>query len=142
MDDSSESDAQNTEDILLQHVILSRCLPQEESDFIENGKTLMNRMIENVEALSDWIPSKTVDMFKRLKRISVECSKSAVAEEIAGLQPGDTFAMFIRRQHCVIMVHMLSKSNPLMPCTIVAIFPSTLHPREIYSHDGDIEVCF
>ncbi|XP_055297736.1 uncharacterized protein LOC129566134 [Sitodiplosis mosellana] len=142
MDENTESDASNSEDKLLHHVILSRWLPQENPYHLEDGETLMKRMIENVENLAEWIPSKTVELFERLKRINLECTESVISEEIASLKPGDTFAMFVRRQNCVIMIHVLTDAKlngELSPNTIVATFPGRLHSREIYEHDSDIE---
>lgn len=56
---------------------------------------------------------------------------------------GDTFAMFVRRQNCVILVHMsqdgmvdAEKSQNV----IVATFPANLHPGEIYKYDSDLQV--
>lgn len=59
---------------------------------------------------------------------------------------GDTFAMFIRRQNCAIMIHVpangLININDEPENVIVATFPGSLHPRDIKEHLNDIEVNF
>lgn len=56
---------------------------------------------------------------------------------------GDTFAMYVRRQNCAVMIHVPANEMVSVDETknvIVSTFPGNLHPREIYRHIGDIEV--
>lgn len=145
MDAGIESDPQETQDNLLKHVILSRYLPQENKNFMEIGVELMKQMIENVDNLAEWIPSETVELFERLKRVSLECTKSVVSEEIDTLEPGDTFAMFVRCQNCVIMIHVLPDADlddEQTPNVIVATYPGHFRSSETYNCDSDLEVTF
>lgn len=138
-------DPQETQDILLKHVILSRHLPQEKTRITDVGVELMNRMIENVENWAECLPMKTVELFRRIKRVSLECTKEIISEEIDDLQAGDTFAMYVRRQNCVILIHALPDADLIdehTPNIIVATFPGSLHPSEVYAHESDVEVCF
>lgn len=62
------------------------------------------------------------------------------------LMTGDTFAMYIHRQQCTIMIYV--PANDLINSTeepedaIVATFPGSLHPRDIYEHESDLEVIY
>lgn len=130
-------------DSILTHVILSRFLPQEKERFTDTGTALMNLMIENVENLDEWLPTKTVELFDRMKRVNGECTKKVVSEEIEDLESGDTFAMYVRRQNCVIMIHALADADLTdehTPNVIVATFPGSLHPNDVYKFESDIEV--
>lgn len=128
---------------ILDHVILPRVLPQRKSSYTHE-QTLVDQMVENVENLSEFLPQKTVNMMKYLKRINHECTPPIILELINGLCPGDTFSMFVRNQNTAIIFHA-PKSTGLNDTgkpdnIIVATFPGCLHPRTIYEHDSDIEV--
>lgn len=126
---------------LLQHVILPRELPQEKSSHLYTTEfDLMNQMVKNVENLAGWIPSKTVQMFRRLRSIHAECTPENISLAISSLEPGDTFAMFIRPQFCAIMIHVPANERPDVQNVIVASVTGSLHPKEIYQHDSDIKV--
>ncbi|XP_031632913.1 uncharacterized protein LOC116346822 [Contarinia nasturtii] len=139
---SKNNVSQEIQDILLDHVLFSRFLPQEKPRYIYE-EMLMVKMIENVESLSKYLmPTKTVEMLQRLKRVHFECTPNVISEEINDLEPGDTFAMYVRRQNCAIMIHV--PANELISIeetrnVIVATFPGNLYRREIYEHDSDIE---
>lgn len=138
------TDSPESQDILLDHVLFSRVLPQEKPRQIYE-QMLMIKMVENVENHSKWMPTKTVEMLQRLKKVHLECTPSVISEEINIMEPGDTFAMYVRRQNCAIMIHMPANelvSNEEIRNVIVATFPGNLHPREIYKHDSDLEVRF
>lgn len=128
-------------DELLEHIILPRILPQEKSSKLyETEHELMSTMVKNVECMANVIPSKTVEFFQRLHRVHMICSKENISREINSLNPGDTFALFVRLQHTAIMIHVPSneKINDVKN-VIVSTIP-TLHPGEIYKHDSDYEV--
>lgn len=82
-----KNDSHKMMDILLDHVLFPRVLPQEKSKPIHELELLM-KMIENVENLSKWLPLKTVEMLQRLKRIHIECTPAVIWEEINDLKPG------------------------------------------------------
>lgn len=133
-----------TQNILLNHVVLPRVLPQEKARFIHE-QAIINLMVENVENLSDWLPEKTVEMMDRLKRVTREYTRTVVSEIINELEPGDSFSMFIRRQNCTIMFYIPpteENSTEEPQNIIVATFIGTLHPKEIFKHESDIEVRF
>lgn len=142
MDEDAESDSQEIRDNLLNHIILPRVLPQDKPErFIE--LKLMTHMIENVEDLANCLPEKTVELFRRLKRVHHECSPIVISEEIKSLRPGDTFAMFVRRQNTVFMIYMLPNediNNRSAQNVILSTFPATLHPNQIYATESDIKV--
>lgn len=83
----NKTDSQKTMDLLLDHVLFPRVLPQEKAKRVHELELLM-KLIENVENLSKWLPSKTVKMLQRLKRVQIECTPAAISEEINDLQPG------------------------------------------------------
>lgn len=133
-----------TQNMLLNHVLLPRVLPQEKVRFIHE-QTLIIQLIENVENVSEWLPEKTVEMMDRLKRVTRECTRTVVSEIINDLEPGDTFSMFVRRQNCTIMFYIPpTEENSIgePQNIIVATYMGTLHPNEIFKHESDIEVSF
>lgn len=87
MADDTEADTLRSRDILMDHVIFARVLSEEKTRY-NYQEMLMIKMVENVENLSDWLPSKTVEMLQRLKRVHLECTKSEVADEINDLEAG------------------------------------------------------
>lgn len=131
-----------THDILLNHVVLPRVLPQEKSRFIHE-QALVVQFIENVENVSEWLPEKTVEMMDRLKRVTREHTRDVITEIINELEPGDSFSMFVRRQNCAIMFHIPATEEANAPDLlniVVGTFLGTLHPREIFNHENKIEV--
>lgn len=123
---------------LLKHVLLPRVLPQEKSANLHGDEmNLMSVMVDNVERMAEYLPKNTVGMFQRLRRIQQMRTGECIANEIKALQPGETFAMFVRRQNCAFMVHKTATGKDV----IVATFPGNLHPKEVYGHRSDIEVC-
>lgn len=129
---------------LLYHVLLPRYLPQEKpKNFHGIELQLLTQMVDNVVDLSEFIPSKTVGLLKSLKKIQFDCNAEVVAAEVNALRPGDTFAMFVRRQNCGFMIYALPEEriDAEHPTdVIVATFPGNLHPNEVYNHASDIEV--
>lgn len=131
------------QNILLHHAVLSRTMPQEEAQFPEDGLMLMEKMIETIKNLAESIPTKTVELFERLGRVNHDLTEDVVSDEIADLKPGDSFAMFIRQQYSVFMVHVLRDADlddEQAHHVVVATFPTSLHPRHVYEHDSDLEV--
>lgn len=97
------------------------------------------RMVQNVENLAEYIPASTMKMCRSLSKVHRNRTSVIVSQEIKGLQPGDTFAMFIRRQNCGIMIHM--QSNPQTESKVtVATFPGKLRASSVYGHASDSEV--
>lgn len=139
---------QQKHDMLLQHVILPRFLPQKKSSHLHSTELqLMIEMVLNVVNLSGKIPKQTVELFKSFWKIHKELipNPSTVSAQINALQPGHTFAMFVRRQNCMFVVHApptadVKSANTAPQEVIVATFPGNLHPDEVYNVDSDIEV--
>lgn len=134
--DTAEINKEN----LLNHIILPRYilqerLPDHESEELE----LLKRMAEEVEKLNDHIPANTLKMIRSLAKVHSNPTPNAntIKEEINGLQPGETFAMFVRRQNCAIIIHMPPNDSNNV---IVATFIGKVHPKEIYEHSSDLEV--
>lgn len=101
----------------------------------------MREMVANVIGLSGKIPDQTVKLFQSLRTIHDESIPSAgtIRTEINALRPGYSFAMFVRRQNCMFIIHAPTK-NGVPNDVIVATFPGNLHPNEVYQSDSDIEV--
>lgn len=81
----------------------------------------------------------------RLKRATHEHTCTVISEILNKLEPGDSFAMFIRRQNCVIMFHisLTETGNTGDPLSIiVGRFIGTLHPRELFDQENEIESYF
>lgn len=138
---------QRKQDMLLQHVILPRYLPQKKSiHFHPTELQLMNEMVQNVVNFSGKIPSQTVKLFANLWETHNESipNPTTVTTQINALQSGHSFAMFVRRQNCMFVVHAPANhenaANTAPQKVIVATFPGNLHPDEVYNHDSDIEV--
>lgn len=133
--------SEHNEDVLLHHVILPRVLPQKKTPRLyETEFNLMKIMVTNVKNLAQYIPSKTVELFERLHRVHMMCTKENISEEIKALQPGDTFAMFVRLQHTGLMIHVPSTENVNNVQNVIVSTIPNLHPVEIYSHESDFEV--
>lgn len=129
------------EDVLLDHVILPRVLPQTKTpNLYETEFDLMKKMVENVENLSNFIPTKTVEMFQRLKRVHEMRTKEDISKEINALCPGDTFAMFVRFQHTGFMIHVPSTEAINNVRNVVVSTIPNLHPDQVYESNGDFEV--
>lgn len=140
----STANEQKKHEALMNHVILPRYLPQNKSTDLHGEElALLSSMVNNIERLKKWIPTNTVKMFESLNRVHRTRMSSVVSKEIRDLTPGKTFAMFVRRQNCAIMIHMptsgdinSNQSNRV----IVSTFPGNLHPKYIYAVESDIEV--
>lgn len=138
---SVDMNYQHDEDEQLHHVLLPRVLPSEKGNLYKTEFILMNQMVNNVESLTDFLPSQTVKLFQSIRRIHTERSPTLISNEIRALKPGDTFAMFVRFQHNTIMIHVPPNENAEnIQNAIVATIPGALHPNEIYKHESDMEV--
>lgn len=130
--------------ILLNHVLFPRVLPQRKTRFNDEQAIVM-QFLENVKNAQEWLPMKTVEMMERLKRVTLECTRTVVSDIINELGAGDSFSMFIRRQNCTIMFHIPSNEGSYveeLQNIIVATFMGNLHPNEIFEYESDIEVSF
>ena len=129
------------DDELLHHVILPRVLPQQKSPRLyKTEMDLLMKMVQNVENLKEFLPAKTVEFFQRLHRVHAICTKENISREISALQPGDTFAMFVRLQHTALMIHVPLNEQINNVQNVIVSTLSNLHPDEIYKHDSDFEV--
>lgn len=134
------------QNILLNHIILPQFLPATTSPrFHQTELKLFDEMFNTVMDLSHSIPKETVALFKSMHKIHHKLTPANVSREINALQPGDTFAMFVRRQNCAFIVHVPAGDavvNGKPQNAIVATFPGRLHPNEVYKAESDIEVNF
>lgn len=123
---------------MLNHVFWPRVLPQKRAPNIYTIEMdMLRNMMKSLENLVEWIPEKTLELFQGLQRFHTECTPQNVSNAINSLKPGDTFAMFISRQRCAIMIHVPPNEAENV---IVASIPGSLYPSEVYSHDSDVEV--
>lgn len=130
------------DDMLMDHVLLPRVLSQKSPEKLFNTEVyIINQMTRIAD---DWatkgLPPKSAELLQMLMTFHIECNPKNISENINNLQPGDNFAMFVREQHCAILFHVPSKENA--DDIIVAVFPGSLDPSEIYiiSQDSGIEV--
>lgn len=139
----------NLENDLLDHVLLPRLLPQTKRNNLHDLELdLLSRMAELVEVQDEWIPAPTVKMFENLYHVQAECQPETIFEQINDLKPGGTFALFVKGQNCVFVVYMpLTDDNDQpepddLTTVIVATFPGSMDPKDIYKNFGDFEVSF
>lgn len=118
---------------------LNRYLPPEKPGYVKQLK-LMNAFIQNVSDIPAVIPAKTMDLFMQFERIHlntpVDNLKAELAKEIRSLQAGKTFAMFVRRQNCTLLIHKKAHG------VILATFRGDMKSSDVYSYESDIEVSF
>lgn len=135
MDEDVERDEN---EFILNHVILPRYLPPEKPGYVKQLK-LMNSIIQTVLD-TPTMPGKTIDLFKQIRRLHVDTTgenfSTVLKNEIQSLLPGETFAMFVRRQNCTLLIHQQRDS------AILATFRGDMRSSDVYSHDSDIEVNF
>lgn len=135
------SDHQILQENLFRHIILPRfLLPYRTPNFPLEELELLQRFAENVEQLADHVPPNTLKMIRSLAKVHLNLRPSAIKEEINGLQPGETFAMFVRFQNCAIIIHMLPNAPSDSNNIIVATFLGKVHPDEVYKNPSDLEV--
>lgn len=137
----------NLENDLLDHVLLPRLLPQTKGNNLHDLELdLLLRMVELVEVQDEWIPAPTVKMFQNLYLVQAECQPEMIFEQINDLKPGGTFALFVKGQNCVFVVHMPLTDDNEQPddltTVIVATFPGSMDPKDINKNFGDFEVSF
>lgn len=144
MDEEPEPNQLDYHSILLSHVVFPRVLPQQKPRYVHE-LDLITLMVENVVKLSKWIPPKTIELMETLKMVHVDGKPrpSIISDAIDSLSPGESFAMFVRRQNCMLIIYMpfnqISNIKE-MQNVIVATYPGNLHPSEIYKHNSDVEV--
>lgn len=92
---------------LLQNVVLPRVLTKKIlEDRNEQELILVKMMAGAVRNGHEWIPDKIVQNFNRFELIQHDRTPETVSDEIAALEPGDTFAILLREQKTVFMIHM------------------------------------
>ncbi|XP_055301272.1 uncharacterized protein LOC129567922 [Sitodiplosis mosellana] len=140
-DDDLDSDPNLEEDSLIHHVVLPRVLPNKTSENLhETELELIDQFVKIAKDFKEWIPPKTLELLLALQSYHHGCKPLTVWMDINKLGPGDNFAMFIRRQHCAIMIHVPPDEIPNdVQNVIVAAFPGRLHSSEIYHRESDIE---
>lgn len=138
----SSSNADAMLENLLNQIVLPRHLPQNRSpNFCAEELELLKRMVDNVESLSESVPANTLQMMRTLADVHFKPYPKTIKKNINDLQPGETFAMFVRAQNCALVIHMLSDAPADSENIVVATFPGKLHPREVYRGNlSDLEV--
>lgn len=133
-------DQRENDENLLNHIVLPRVLPDERGQNKFRDSNLLFHLNEAIDNLSSWIPSTTVHLFNSLIRTHENLTPETITGEINALQPGQTFTMFVQRQNTGFMIHMPYEQAKESKTVIVSTFPSSLHPKQIYEHLGDLEV--
>lgn len=129
---------QEKQELLMNHVVLPRFLPQQKSsNRYDEDLGLMWSMIAKVDQLAAHVPARTLKMFQSLHRVHRQPTAGTISTEIRALKPGETFAMFVRRQNCAVMIHMPPGQSDRV---IVSTFPGNLHPKVVYEANSDLEV--
>lgn len=132
---------QITHEHLLNHIILPRYIPQIRSPaFLMEEWELLKQMTETVEEFAINIPANTLKMIRSLAKVHLNLTPNVIRDEINKLQPGETFAMFVRLQNSAIIIHMLPDVPSDLNNVIIATFPGNLHPTEVYNNQSDLEV--
>lgn len=146
---------------LVTHIVLPRVMTKTIlNDPEKQHLLLIERMVDAIVS-SKLSPDTTVATFQRFKRVHNDSSAKNVSKEINNLQPGDTFAMLVRSQRCVFMIHRFEDVNDTNDKTddncetsdtadstnnsvsvTIATFPSNIDPKDIYSHSSDFQVNF
>lgn len=125
-------------EFFLNHVILPRYLPAEKPGYVKQLK-LMNAVIQTILD-TPHMPQETIKLFKQFKELhdtTAEDFKRVLKRQIGTLLPGETFAIFVRRQNCTLMVQKLQNNS-----VILATFRGDMRNSAVYSQDSDIEVSF
>lgn len=141
MDSDMEIDDKEDDCHLIHHVVLPRVLPKK----MYNTSTdldLMYKMVCNIKSLAKYIPAKTVDLFRKLIAVYADCTPEAISNTISNLDPGETFPMYVQEQGYALTIYVPTDEQVNnVQNVIVATFPGSLDPNEIYSHDSGLEVC-
>lgn len=135
-DDEVERDEH---EFCLNHVILPRFLPAKKPGFADQVK-LMNAMIDTI-LQTQHIPRKTIDFFRQFKRLHNattpnESFSRELRDQLQSLAAGETFAMFVRRQNCTLLVQKLRTGM------ILSTFRGDMKNCDVYGYESDIEVSF
>lgn len=127
---------ENIYEDLLYHIVLPRVLPQNKSINSERHElALLTRITNTIRGLDKWsISPETVRLFDSFEQIHLTRTPELISTKIMALQPGNSFAMFVRRQNCGFMIHMPIEENQTakIKTVIVSTFPGNVHPKNIY----------
>lgn len=135
------------EESVLNHVVLPRFIPSNASiDQIAQDESLLMQMCEIFRKNAQWMPLKTNRMLHTFANVyQANDDAQTIYNELNSLKPGDTFAMYVRRQNAVFLCYMLENvpnPNELDETTpiVVATFPAQVSLKEVYAHPLDMEV--
>lgn len=135
------TDQQQKLENLLHHVVLPRVLPQNyPKDYEDQELNLLSRLVRTVENSSQILPIETVELFQRLKRVHMKRTPENISNEINSLKPGDTFAMFIRRQNTAFLIQVPKEPADGIKNVTIATFPGNLHPAKMHESFHDLQV--
>lgn len=125
------------DDMVLAHVILPRVLSEYTPEELSNAES---KIIDHIITIAEDLNIENAKTLKALKQFYLGCSPQTVFQDINKLRPGDNFAVFVRAQHCAILIQVPVEGNA--DDVTVATFPGILEPTDIYSRDSGVEVKF
>lgn len=132
---------------LLNHILLPRFTTIKSiAEWNLQDETLLEWMSQTMASSADWLPSHTIAMFESFKRVhEFRDDDETICRELNKLRPGETFAMYVRRQNTVFMCYMpadAANGYEINEATevIVATFPGQVNAKDIYAHPLNLEV--
>lgn len=144
---SDELDSEDTPkdmnfiELQLRHILLPRYLPRMDYSSYNIGLEIMNQMLKTVQSLADDLPPKSVEILEKLQNIHNNFTPQTILQNINALRPGDSLAIFMEHQDCAIMFRIPPTENSNnIENVIVASFPGSLNPNELYEHYEGVKV--
>lgn len=126
---------------LVNHIVLPHVLPTCRSDdFEEEDSALLKLMQFSIKSSVDLLPTSTVRLFETLRNIDSNHSSEIIHEEINALEPGNTFAMFVRQQNTAFMIYMPPEQNDNENKNVIVSTWGSVSPLQIYVNPSDLQV--
>lgn len=116
---------------LLHHVVLPRVLPNvlEKSKIEEHELMLVDKLTASIEQSAKYLPASTVKNFQNFNQLHKDRDPKLVSQQINELRPGKTFAMLLKKQHTVFMIHMPDDERGIVN---IGTFPSRCDAKQVY----------
>lgn len=124
---------QATYEVLLHHVILPRVLSTvlEKNNIEEQELMLVADLTASIEQCAKYLPPSIIMFFRKFKQLHNNRDAKLVSQQINELQPGETFAMLLKKQHTVFMIHMPKEKSGIAN---IATFPSRCDAKQVYDY--------
>lgn len=106
---------------------------------VENERKLLREFIATIVEFQRHIPPQTLRLMQQFQKTLLEPNTEDVCQRINALVPGDTFAMLIRAQDTVFIIHMPDDKD-IFENVHVATFPASFPANVIYGSCGDLKV--